>query len=141
MPLPAALPVIIDHDAAVAHRGWREARDAVLQAVAAGPRLILLLGGPGSGKSLLLRTRAARLGDEFEVLLLERGDRRLLAGAPAGGRRRVVLIDQAWRLNEAALSGLARLGDCAVVLTGLRERSAGAGLSDAAARVVSLPRR
>ncbi len=138
-PRSSALPVIIDPDAAVAYRGWSEAREAVLRAVEVGPRLILILGAPGSGKSLLLRDLATRLRDSFDVLLLARGDMSIEAGEAAGGLRRVVLIDQARRLNEATLSGLARLGDCTVVLTGLADQNAGDRLSDAAATIVTLP--
>ncbi len=140
LPPSAALPVIIDPAAAVTHRGWREAWDAVLRAVEVGPRLIFIVGAPGSGKSLLLRALASQMRDGFDVLLLARGDMPL-AGAEAApdGRRRVVLIDQAQRLNETALGGLARLGDCTVVLTGLADQNVGSRLSDAVATVVTLP--
>ncbi|MBV9750388.1 MAG: AAA family ATPase [Acetobacteraceae bacterium] len=111
----------------MAHRGWIEARDRVLSVVLAGRGLVLVLGAPGTGKTLLLQEIARTLrADGTDVLLLPRGDL-VTNGAEAPtadlgvGRRRVVLIDEADRMNAAALDHLGRLGTCAFVLAGTRD--------------------
>ncbi len=92
----------------------------------AGPGLILVIGPAGMGKSLLLQDLARVLGaGGANVLLQGRGDLPLessiewIDGKLTDGeasRRRVVLIDEAERLNEAMLDRLGRLGACTIVL-------------------------
>ncbi len=125
--LGSPFPITIGPEQAVAHRGWTEARDRVLSAVLAGRGLVLVLGAPGTGKTLLLQEIARTLrADGIDVLLLPRGDlvtdEAEARTADAGvGRRRVVLIDEADRMNAAALDHLGRLGTCAFVLAGTRD--------------------
>ncbi len=130
-PLPglgSPFPITIGPEQAVAHRGWIEARDRVLSVLLAGRGLVLLLGAPGTGKTLLLQEIARTLrADGTDVLLLPRGDLVIdaaeaeLADAGAGRRRRAVLIDEADRTTEAALDHLGRLGTRAFVLAGTRD--------------------
>jgi len=135
-------PITIGPEQAVAHRGWREARERVLAAARAGPSLVLVLGPAGTGKTLLLQDAARALRAEgIDVLLNLRGD--VPADAPtekaAGGtRRRVVLIDEADRLNEAMLDRLAHLGECTIVLAGTADPGENCRDSSAAMTVVRL---
>lgn len=107
-----------------------------MAATRASPSLTLLLGPAGTGKTLLLRHLAWRLAATgAEILLQSRGD---LPAEPIGvadpKARRIVLIDEADRMDAAALRRLAQLGDCAVVLAGL----AGPGGAVAAARATAV---
>lgn len=144
--LAAQLPLAVSADEAVAHRAWREARDRVLSVVLARPCLVLILGKAGTGKTLLLQDLARTLrAAGADVWLQPRGDLPLDAAQSATGdalgsapdRRRVVLIDEADRMTEAALDRLGRFGECAVVLAGLVGVE-GDRLPDAKAVVVSL---
>ena len=111
----------------------------MLRAVETYSRLIVIVGEPGSGKSLLLRELADRLHDCFDVLLIPQAD--VLSGSLqtlSNKRRRVVLIDEGWQLTGVALSELGRLEHCTVVLTGLTGQNAGDRLSEAGATVVIL---
>lgn len=109
----------------VEHRAWREARDQVLASVRSGGGLILVLGLPGTGKSLLLRELADMLRNAgYDVLLQLRGDIPIEAAETANGgseqpRPRVVLIDEADRITGAALERLGHLGARSFVLAGL----------------------
>ncbi len=128
-PLPSTgspFPITIGPEQAVAHHGWAEARDRVLSAVLDGPSLVLVLGAPGTGKTLLLQELARTLrAAGTDVVLQSRGDLPIdaaeigMAANSGVARRRVVLIDEADRMNEAALERLGRLGECAFVLAGM----------------------
>ena len=139
-------PITVGPEHVVAHRGWARARDQVLSAVLAGPSLVLVLGAPGTGKTLLLQELARMLrAAGTDVLLQARGDLPIDAAktgtADAGaGRRRVVLIDEADRMNDVALARLGQLGKCAFVLAGTPdpEDDQPGGPSTAAAVVVRL---
>ena len=131
----AATPFLaeIGAEEAVAHRAWTEARSQVLEAVLAGPCLVVVLGSTGTGKTLLLQDLAWALrGAGASVLVQPRDDLPLEAANPRdAGRRRVVLVDDADQMNEAALERLGRLGRCAVVLAGLSNPGDGKGLRGA----------
>lgn len=109
----------------VAHRSWREAHDRVLAAVRAGRGLVLLSGSAGTGKTLLLQELARTLRVAgFDALLQLRGDipidpEQAEAGCAGGAGLRVILVDEAHRLDEAALRQLGRLGAGSLVLAGL----------------------
>lgn len=119
---PAApFPITIGPEQAIPHRGWCEARDRILAALRADPSLVLLLGEPGTGKTLLLQDIARLLrADGADVRLQPRGDLPLDSASTAvPGQRRIVLIDEADRLNATALARLGQLGARAFVLAGL----------------------
>lgn len=128
----------------VVHRAWREARDRALASVCAGDGLILVLGPPGTGKSLLLRDLVRTLGDaEYDVLLQPRGDIPIeLAEATTDSsgkpRPRVVLIDEADRMNGAALERLGQLRASSLVLAGLAGPGSSLERLSVPATVVSL---
>ncbi len=124
LPLPAA----VGPEHAVAHRGWREARNRVLTTVLSGPGLVLVLGPPGTGKTLLLQDLARELrACGMDVLLSTRGDLGIAdgeidEGESDGGdiaQHRVVLIDEADRLSAESLERLGHFGRCAFVLAGV----------------------
>ena len=118
---PGALPITLGPEYAVPHPGWVEARDNLLVATAGHPSLTLLLGPAGTGKSLLLQDLAQhRRAAGAEVLYQARGDLPVEAADRGNSnRRRFVLIDEADRMDAAALDRLSRLGKCTVVLAGL----------------------
>ena len=118
---PAALPITLGPEHAVPHPAWVEARDNLLVATAGYPSLTLLLGPAGTGKSLLLQDLAQHLrATGSEVLYQARGDLPVEAAERGNAaRRRFVLIDEADRMDKAALDRLSRLGKCTVVLAGL----------------------
>lgn len=99
----------------VPHQGWRATRDALLDALRAGPGFIALLGPPGTGKSMMLQEIArALLAEGMEVTLLHRGD------APVDPELTgVVLIDEADRTAPDALAALASRDDLAIVAAAL----------------------
>ena len=143
-------PITIGPEQAVAHRGWVEARDRALSVIGAGHGLVLVLGAPGSGKTLLLQEIARTLrAAGVDVILLPRGDLVLdlaeteMAAAGMGQRRRVVLIDEAHRMNEAALNHLGQFGRCAFVLAGMPdpgdEQPDGPHAGVVAVRLAALP--
>ena len=101
----------------VAHRTWREAREGILAGLAEGKRIIVLLGDPGAGKTLLLREIEHELGD--------RG-------------RQIRRLDDADRLAPSALVGVGRRGDAACLLTGQRGFKTRARLWGDAVRIVWL---
>ena len=107
----------------VEHQAWREARDQVFAAIRAGQGLVLLSGPPGTGKTLLLQelTRMLRAAG-FDALLQPRGDIPVEPGHSGEGERirpRVVLVDEADRMDEAVLERLGRLRARSLVLAGL----------------------
>ncbi len=125
--LGSSFPMTIGPEQAVAHHGWIQARERALSAVLTGYGLVLVLGAPGTGKTLLLQEIARTLrASGTDVLLLPRGD--LVTDATEAGmakdgvgRRRVVLIDEADRMTAAALDHLGKLGTCAFMLAGTRD--------------------
>ncbi len=132
----AALPITLGPERAVAHRGWTQARDDLLVAALVNPGVILLLGPPGTGKSLLLQDLAqSRRATGSEVLYQARGDLPVeVTEQRAVGRRRFVLIDEADRMDGPALDRLRDLGRCTLVLAGLAgpKRGEAAAFPDAA---------
>lgn len=103
--------------APVPHQAWTAARRAVIEAQAGGARLAALLGPPGIGKTFLLADlerhfREAGAGAEVDRVL--HGD--LLTGEEGTA---ILLVDEADRLEEAALAALARRGRGFVLLAAL----------------------
>lgn len=108
---------------ATAHAGWLQARSAALAALDAG-KAAVLLGPPGSGKSLLLQDLTVALRRHHDVTCLPRGD--LVHGAPASG---ILLVDEADGLEADVLASL-RDGPQPFVLAalpGFETRLAGPG--------------
>lgn len=86
---------------AVAHPGWLRARAALLAALHSG-RAMILLGLPGSGKTLLLQEVARTLRQEGRaVRLAGRGD--ALDGPDDA---QVLLVDEAGRMGPDGLANL-----------------------------------
>ena len=113
----------------VMHRGFREARDQVLSMLASGCKLILLAGPAGVGKSLLLKeiARSLRFQDNVDVLV-EAHDTLSsatlawvgeLSARQHGPRRQVVMVDEAFRVDPAAIDRLEQYAHCAFVLADL----------------------
>ena len=114
----SAFPVTADLSRIISYPGWHDARERVLAALRAGRHLVLITGAPGTGKTLLLRDVARCLEMEgVDVLLQGRGD---VPASPVpaagGGRRRIVLVDEADRINGHTLQGLRSSGAAAVAL-------------------------
>ena len=101
----------IDPAEAVEHGPWCRARDEVLAALANGPAHVALLGGAGSGKTLLLHALARTLQDQGRaVRVADRG-----GVLPKLADDVVLLLDDAEQLDAEALARLARSkGPCVV---------------------------
>lgn len=90
---------------AVGHRVWQNALERALEAMLARPGLVLLLGGPGSGKTLLLgelESRLRALGHDVRRFSHDTLDPPEAADGPG---ERFVLIDGA-RLHAQVLGAL-----------------------------------
>ena len=110
-------PIVISPAHAVRHRPWREAHDQVLAALQAGNGPVVVAAASGAGKTLFLQALAQELREGgADVFLLPRGDVPLAGDVVVTGRRRIVLIDGAERISQAALDSLRQLGEFAVVL-------------------------
>ncbi len=100
-------------DAAFPHPAWQQARAVVLKALDDGA-ITVLLGPPGSGKSLLLKELASTLRRSGKpARLIERTD--ALDGPPGSG---ILLVDEADTLSPDALAALCA-GPAPVVLAAL----------------------
>lgn len=100
-------------DAAFPHPAWQQARAVVLNALYDGG-IIVLLGPPGSGKSLLLKELASTLRRAGKpARLIERTE--ALDGPPGSG---ILLVDEADTLSPDALAALCA-GPAPVVLAAL----------------------
>lgn len=100
-------------DAAFPHSAWQQARAVVLK-VLDGGGIAVLLGQPGSGKSLLLKELARTLRRAGKpARLIERTD--ALDGPPGSG---ILLVDEADTLSPEALAALCA-GPAPVVLAAL----------------------
>ncbi len=117
-PFPV-LPVTIEAGQAVAHRGWRKARERALTAFLSGPCVVVVAGGPGTGKTLLLEELARALKTAGAATILHRrGDLGQDGWITPDGQAtfRVMLIDEADRMDGAALAHLAADPQSALVL-------------------------
>lgn len=114
----------VDPEAAIAHPAWQRARTTALDVLRSGGQAVLL-GPPGSGKSLLLRELARTLrGTGAEVRLVCHTDE---FEAVAVGE--AVLVDEADAVEDGVLAGV--LGGAGPVLL--------AGLPGLAARLPGGP--
>jgi hypothetical protein len=99
----------------VAHRAWRVARACAHATIEAGSGLVVVLGGPGTGKSLLLRELARQLeAGGREVRLVQRGD---MVGEPL--TRGIELVDEADHIDPLTLGRLVAARDAVHVLAAL----------------------
>jgi hypothetical protein len=101
----------------VPHRTWREARAGILSALEEGKRIIVLLGEPGAGKTLMLH----EIGRD-----------------PVAKRLDLKLVDDADRVPPSALSGAGRGSEGPWLLAGQRGFKQRAKLWGDAARIVWL---
>jgi hypothetical protein len=99
----------------VSHRAWAAARRALIEAHAGERRLAALLGPPGIGKTFLLAELDRHFrGAGYQVERIAHGD--LLTGEEAAP---ILLVDEADRLDDAALRALAARGQGFVLLAAL----------------------
>ena len=138
-PVVSPFPVAISLDQVVRHRAWCGARAQVLAALDAGNGPILVTGVSGVGKTLLLQELACELSASgADVFLQSRGDAPLAEAAAGTGRRRIVLIDEAKRIDRAALDRLRQFGECAVVLAATSAPGATFGTAGAVVHLAAL---
>lgn len=105
----------IDPCQIVEHRAWRVAKSCALTTIEAGSGLVVVLGAPGTGKTLLLNDLARRLEAAGRpYTLLDRGD---LAQQPVEAG--VGLIDEADRIDPDTLAKIVRATDRCHVLVAL----------------------
>ncbi|HZH47682.1 MAG TPA: hypothetical protein VEY31_13700, partial [Roseococcus sp.] len=99
----------------VSHRAWAAARRALIEAHAGERRLAALLGPPGIGKTFLLAELDRHFrGAGYQVERIAHGD--LLTGEEVAP---ILLVDEADRLDDAALRALAARGQGFVLLAAL----------------------
>ncbi len=103
------LPLTIAAGEAVAHHGWTVARQEAMGAFRFGPAIVVVSGGPGTGKTLLLEELAHALAETgAPTTLCQRGDLSPEEVAPLGDAPfRILLIDEADRMDLPALASLA----------------------------------
>jgi hypothetical protein len=100
---------------AIAHPAWSKARERVLALVTAGPAMIVVLGPPGTGKTVLLRDLAATFRERaWSACLLDFGDRPFDVGPGE-----IVLVDEADRMSPTRLDELRSRGDVPIILAAL----------------------
>jgi len=100
---PPPLRPTLAPELAINHTQWQRARDAVLEAIAEGARVIVLEGEPGTGKTLLLQALAAELQQAgHPARMVWRPD--LEQAAPEPSFR---LVDEAGRAGPATIAALA----------------------------------
>jgi hypothetical protein len=101
----------IDPEQIVEHRAWRVSRACARAAIQAESGLVVVLGMPGTGKTLLLNDLACGIRQAGRpVQLVERGDM-MQPGTGQG----VVLIDEADRLDPVTLGRIAASNACHVL--------------------------
>lgn len=114
MPGPNTTTARAGEPAPIPHSAWSAARRGILEAFAAGERLVLLVGGPGSGKTLLLREIEASLrSPSFRVGRVEGSG--WAEGAPLS---QILLVDDAERIGDAELRQVAERAVGFTVLAG-----------------------
>jgi hypothetical protein len=105
----------IDPDQIVEHRAWRVARACALATIEARSGLVVVLGPPGTGKSLLLNELARALkASGRPVQLFHRGD--MMHEPSRGG---TVLVDEADRMDGATLATVVAATNTCHVLAAL----------------------
>lgn len=127
-PTVMPMPVLIGVEAAVAHRGWTAARQAVLEALRTTQCVVVLMGARGGGKTLLLAELARALTmAETPVIQRRWGDPDVEQALENGAipPDRLVLIDEADRLDEEALGLLIARNRGGLLLARCRDLPAG----------------
>jgi len=109
---PPPLRPTLAPELAINHTQWQRARDAVLEAIAEGARVIVLEGEPGTGKTLLLQALAAELQQAgHPARMVWRPD--LEQAAPEPSFR---LVDEAGRAGPATIAALAAPPGCVLAV-------------------------
>jgi hypothetical protein len=113
------IAMVAGPDTPLEHPAWRDARDRVLAAAAAGPATLALLGPTGAGKTWLLRDLALTLRRRgMSVTHIRQGDTTFELNAGAA-----VLVDEASRMSDETLARVAGQRIGLLVLADLPEFS------------------